>query len=286
MYKHISLQRRSYALRTAFPAFFFVLCFISSFAVAQGNLMITPRRVVFEGNKKTQELNLANTGKDTARYLISMIEIRMKEDGSFQQITVPDSGQNFASNYIRFFPRSVVLGPGEVQTVKVQVSKSGMITEGEYRSHIYFRAAAEETPLGETVPSKDSTISIRIKPVFGISIPVIIRKGEPVSEVSLSNTSFEKAKDGTPVLSTVFNRKGNISAYGDLQISFISSEGKSTVVGKIKGIAVYTPTAMRSVKIALDKAAGIDYKNGKLHIEYMTSDQKPTKIAEAELTLM
>ena len=38
--------------------------------MAQGNLLLTPRRVVFEGAKKSMDLNLANTGKDTARYVI------------------------------------------------------------------------------------------------------------------------------------------------------------------------------------------------------------------------
>lgn len=286
MYTNIFLSRPSYAMRLLFPAFLFLLCFYCSSAIAQGNLMITPRRVLFEDNKKTQELNLANTGKDTARYLISMIEIRMKEDGTFQQISVPDSGQYFASPYIRFFPRSVVLGPGEVQTVKVQVFKQ--VADGEYRSHIYFRAAADEAPLGEQQPTGgDSTnISVRLKPVFGISIPVIIRKGESASEVALSDASFEKTKDGIPVLSAVFNRKGNMSVYGDVFVNFISPEGKKTLVAKIKGIAVYTPTLSRKIKLALDKDSGIDYKTGKLHIDYMTSEAKPTRIAETELDLM
>jgi len=78
-------------------------------ALAQGNLLITPRRVVFEGNKRTQELNLANTGQDSAKYNVSMIQYRMKEDGSFEEITIPDPGQNFADKYVRFFPRTVSL---------------------------------------------------------------------------------------------------------------------------------------------------------------------------------
>src|SRR5476651_1473462 len=73
---------------------------------AQGNLIIMPRRVVFEGAKRTQELNLANTGKDTAKYVISVVEYRMKHDGNFELITQPDSGQNFADKNFRFFPRT------------------------------------------------------------------------------------------------------------------------------------------------------------------------------------
>jgi len=255
---------------------------------AQGNLMITPRRVVFEGQKKTQELNLANTGKDTARYLISMLEIRMKADGTFEQISVPDSGQHFASNYVRFFPRSVVLGPGEAQTVKIQVVKQSQLLAGEYRSHIYFRAIPAERPLGETEIPKDTTgISVHLIPIFGISIPVIIRMGESLSQVSLSDLSFEMLNDTMPVLNMVFNRTGNFSVYGDIRIDIITRSGKIKQVGEIKGIAVYTPTSSRRIKVTLDKIAGIDYKSGKLHVQYTTSsDAKPAKIAEAELKLL
>ena len=276
------------------PAMFFIslistvlLTLCSARGTAQGNLVITPRRVLFEGQRKTQELNLANTGKDTARYLISMMEIRMNESGAFEEITVPDSGQNFASSHVRFAPRSVTLGPGEAQTVKIQVTKQSQLVEGEYRSHIYFRAIPNEKPLGEKELSKDPEgINVHLIPIFGISIPVIIRVGETTSQVTLSNAIFEMWNDSIPVLDMVFNRTGNMSTYGDLRIDFISSQRKVTQVANIQGIAVYTPTSSRKVRVTLDKIAGIDYKTGKLHIVYTNpSGARSVKIAETELTL-
>ena len=98
------------------------------------------------------DLNLANTGKDSATYAISIVQIRMKEDGGFETITEPDQGQRFADRNIRFFPRSVTLGPNEAQVVKVQLMKTNELTEGEYRSHFYFRAVPKSNPLGEEAP--------------------------------------------------------------------------------------------------------------------------------------
>jgi len=80
---------------------FFLHC--SAQADCQGNLLLMPRRVVFEGAKKYEELNLANIGKDTARYVISLMHVRMKEDGSFEEIKEAGPGENFADKYIRFF---------------------------------------------------------------------------------------------------------------------------------------------------------------------------------------
>lgn len=291
MYTPIFLQNHSAIKKGKFfivslTVFLLVCC--SSSLIAQGNLMITPRRVVFEGQSKIQELNLANTGKDTARYLISMIQIRMKEDGTFEQITVPDSGQHFASDYIRFFPRSVTLGPGEAQAVKIQVTKQSQLVAGEYRSHIYFRAIPNEKPLGEKETVKDSTsISVHLTPIFGISIPVIIRSGETNAQINLSNTGFEMVNDSIPVVSMVFNRSGNSSVYGNLKIDFISAKGKVTPVGEIRGVAVYTPTTSRLVRVPLNKVKGVDYKTGKLHITYTApEDAKPVKLAETELVLL
>jgi len=45
--------------------------------------MVIPKRVVFEGKKRTHELNLANTGNDTVKYTITVVEMKMMEDGLF-----------------------------------------------------------------------------------------------------------------------------------------------------------------------------------------------------------
>jgi hypothetical protein len=84
----------------------------------------------------------------------------------------------------------------------------------------------------------------------------------------------------------VFNRTGNMSVYGDLSIDFVSKQGKVTRVGEVKGIAVYTPTASRRVRIGLNKVAGIDYKTGQLHIVYTTpSDAKSIMMTQTNLAL-
>lgn len=271
--------------------FFFTvsLCLFAGVpANAQANLLINPGRVVFEKNKSIQELNLANTGSDTARYLISFIEIRMNENGTFDRITQPDSGQNFASSSLRVFPKSVVLGPGEAQVVKVQVIKPAQLQPGEYRSHIYFRGVPNEKPLGETEAATDSSgISVHLIPIFGISIPVIIRVGESTAQVNLSDLKLDVSKDSTATLDFKFNRTGNMSVYGDLDVEFISAAGKHTQVGRIKGIALYTPTASRQFKINLIHNSSIDYKTGTLHVVYKTqADAKSLEIAKAELILL
>lgn len=247
-----------------------------------------PKRVVFEGSRKSTELNLANIGKDTARYTISLVHYRMKENGSFEEISANDSSENFADKYIRFFPRSVTLGPNESQTVRVQLIQANKLSPGEYRSHMYFRAVPDMRPLGEEEPKQadSSAISVHLIPVFGISVAVIIRSGESNSEANFSECSLEMPEANTTLLKMTLNRKGNMSVYGDITVEHISQEGKVTKVGAVQGLAVYNPNLVRHIKMALNNAAGIDYSKGTLHIVYkMQSDAKPAILAETDLAL-
>lgn len=250
---------------------------------AQGNLLVTPKRIVFEGVKRSEELNIANTGKDTATYLISFVQLRMTKDGQVEQITEADSAQNFADKYLRFFPRRITLAPNEAQTVKMQVIRTNEITPGEYRSHLYFRAVPDEKPLGEKETENDNAISVKLVPVFGISLPVIIRTGETYAQLHFSNLAIETEKD--PVLKMTFNRTGNMSVYGDISAEYISSAGKITKVGMAKGLAVYTPNTIRNFNLQLDKNPEIDYHQGKIHLVFTDQSAKPVKLAEEEIIL-
>ena len=265
-----------------------LISIISSARVAaQGNLLITPRRVVFEGQKRTQDLNLANTGIDTAKYNVSVINYRMREDGSFEEITTPDAGQNFADKNLRFFPRTVTLAPNEAQVVKMQVTRADQLSPGEYRSHIYFRAVPKQTALGTEPVKKDSTaIGVRLIPIFGITIPVIIRVGESTTKVNLSDVKLEIINDTIPRLQFAFNRTGNMSVYGDIVVEHISPSTVITQVGTVRGIAVYTPNSTRRFQMELDNKAKVDFRSGNLKITYTSqSDTKTEKYAEAILPL-
>lgn len=264
-----------------------VFCFAAAPASAQGDLMITPKRVVFDGSKRVMELNLANIGKDTAKYNVSIIQYRMTEDGAFEEITTPDPGQNFADKFIRFFPRTVTLAPNEAQVVKMQLTNTSDLAPGEYRSHVYFRAVPKDVALGEESLNQDTTsVSVRLVPIFGITIPVIIRVGESNTKVSISDLKLENVNDTTYLLHMVIHRSGNMSSYGDIKVIHAAPNGKETIVGTVNGIAVYTPNPLRRFSMVLDSKANVDLHSESLKVTYSSqSDAKPEKFAEAILDI-
>lgn len=253
--------------------------------MAQGDLVIFPKRVVFEEKNRIQQINLANTGKDTAVYNMSFVEFRMTELGNFEEITVPDLGQQFATPYLRVYPRQVTLAPNESQTVKVQLINSNKLQDGEYRSHLYFRAVKTTKPLGqEESTDKAAGLSVKIEAVFGISIANIIRKGESNTSVTLSGLHYEDKKDLGGFLNFDINRVGNMSSYGDITVNYISPKNKSYEVGKIKGVGVYTPGTLRKNIIALQKPKEINFEGGKFKVIYTENEDKAV-LAEKELDL-
>lgn len=280
--------------------FFYSLCVLCNLLIfqfvfdtqlsAQGNVLIFPKRVVFEGAKRSDEIYLVNKGKDTARYAVSFVQLRMKENGEVERITVPDSGQQFADKNLRFFPRTVTLAPKESQLVKVQIVKSNDLENGEYRSHLYFRAIPQAKPLGEEPDSKkDSgvTTTMSLRAIFGLSIPIIIRVGTSTAKVSISNASLEIVNDTVPILHMTFNRTGNMSVYGNVLVDYIPAQGKAIRVGAVNGVATYTPNLFRQFRAPLDKTKKIDYRTGRLHVSYVTKDntEKLITLAETEIGL-
>lgn len=254
-------------LRFSTLSFLFFFIFSTEISTAQGDLMIMPKRLVFDGSQRSQEINLANTGSDTAVYAISFVNYKMTETGNFEQVEEPEEGQRFAEGFLRYFPRRVTLAPNEAQTVRVQLTRTGNLEQGEYRSHMYFRAVEEQTALGEEEVQEGEGISINIKTVFGISIPIIIRQGESTTQLNLED--IELLREGeNPKLSLVLNRSGNMSVYGNIKVDHISPKGEKTEIGIVKGVSVYTPNNKRNFSFELRNAGEVDLSQGKLEVSY------------------
>lgn len=262
-------------------------CLVISISYGQGSLLLTPKRVVFNGGKTSENINLANSGKDTAYYVISLIHLRMTENGGFEEISESEMNGFSAESHIRFFPRQVTLAPNEAQVIRVQYSRNAQMNPGEYRSHLYVRALSKPTPLGTKKAEESSSIEVKLTPVFGISIPVIIHVGENRTTAQISGLSLVKAtNESGPKLNLTLNRSGNMSIYGDITVKHVSTNGQATQVAAAKGLAVYTPNALRTVQMELDKNSKVDYQSGKLVVQFTTNTGvKEQKTVSAELSL-
>jgi P pilus assembly chaperone PapD len=284
MHVKIKNYNKKCYLLTLFVFIAVCMCFTNS-TLAQGDLLIFPKRVVFDGKKRVEKLILSNTGKDTAVYNISFIQRKMTEFGGLEAISEPDSGQHFATPYLRVYPRRVTLAPNETQTLKVQVVNTSKIEDGEYRSHLYFRPEKNYKPLGQENKVVDSTrVAVKLEAIFGISIPTIIKKGKSNTVTSISELNYTNENNSGYFLNFSINRSGNMSTYGDISIHYISNDNTLYKVGKVSGVAIYTPGTIRKVKMKLQKPEGVNFSNGKFKVVYTFNKSKKI-IAETELEL-
>ena len=267
---------------------FLIIQLVFSFQImAQGDLMVTPSRVVFEGNKQKGQLNLLNMGQDTATYTISFVQRSMKEDGSFVTIEQPDSGQMFSDPYLRIFPRQVTLAPREPQVILVQFRRKADMKAGEYRSHLYFRSEQNYNPLGMGKSNKDKKLlNVQLIPIFGVSIPIIVRVGDVNVSVTLSNLELMPLHGNTQNMKLTINRTGNISTYGDITVQYVPARGKPVLVGTVAGVGVYTNLSKRIMVIKLDTSATKKFTTGKFNVQYTAKGNiKPFVYAEGELEI-
>ncbi len=268
----------------------FVLTSVEQPVLAQGagDLIVAPTRVVLEGRKRTAQLTLSNTGSETANYRISVVNMRMNDDGSVTEITEPDEGQNFAGKLFRYSPRQVTLAPGDAQAIRILVRKPKNLEDGEYRSHLLFRAIPDEGGQSVEQPAEGGGLQIRLIPVYGITLPVIIRHGKVSSNVSLSELNVIPPNETSPLpfLSFRITRTGNASAFGDFTATHVSSSGDETIVGEVQRLAVYTPNKSRTVSIALRVPDGVELSGGKINLAFKATEDAGGKLlGEADLNL-
>ncbi|NQV99646.1 MAG: molecular chaperone [Rhodospirillales bacterium] len=260
----------------------------TAMAQGAGDLIVAPTRVVLEGRTRTAQLTLSNTGSNTSTYRISIVNLRMNDDGSVTEITEPDPGQNFAEKLFRYSPRQITLAPGETQTVRILLRKPKDLADGEYRSHIFFRAVPDEAGQSVNQTATANGLQIRLIPVYGITLPIIVRHGKVALSTSLSEMKVSPPDDTNPLPTLGFriSRDGNTSAFGDFTATHISPSGEKTVIGEIQRLAVYTPNKSRTVKISLRVPDGLKLSEGEISLAFRAIEEDGGKIlAESSLKL-
>lgn len=234
------------------------LAALSSVAAAAADLMLHPTRVVFERNQRAAQVELVNNGKRTLTYRIALVERRMNENGEFIAAEPPLPDERFASPMLRHSPRQVMLAPGASQTVRIMVRKPADLAAGEYRSHLQFTQVADDEAQRGASGAAEHGLSIRLVPLIGASIPVIVRHGASTATATLSAARFESAAPGgVPALAFDMHREGNRSLYGDLLVNFTpEGGGAAKTIARANGVAVYAPNAVRHVRISLPPMTG------------------------------
>lgn len=257
---------------------------------ALADLMLHPTRIVFEGNRRSAQLEVINRGNQTQVYRISVARKRMSDTGEFVPVDTPMVGEQFADELIRYSPRQVELAPGATQAVRLMLRKPADLAAGEYRSHLVFERIPDVANAAGDAQDKSAgaELDIQLIPLVNVSIPVIVRHGDTSAMVSISDLRLETSADGQSALSLTFRRTGNRSAYGDLVAYFTpnNKRGAREVIARIGGVAIYAPNALRHARLVLPAASRRRLTGGTLHVMYRERPEQGGKLlAESFLPL-
>ena len=244
-----------------------------------GDLLVAPTRVVLNGSRGT-EIILNNIGDDVATYRVSAELRRMTAEGKLEDVAAPNDLEKAAQDMVLFAPRKVTLPPNQPQAIRLSARAPEGVADGEYRVHMLFRAIPDARPQAAE-PKKVEGVAFQLRPIYGVTIPVIVRLGNLEAKAALSNV--RKVTDGgKPAISLDISRSGNRSTFGEIRVF---KAGVTDPIASVAGIAVYTEIGQRSVVIPLDPAKAAS-ATGEVRVEYVEpTDTGPVTIAETSAVL-
>ena len=254
-----------------------VMALMAAPANAVGDLLVAPTRVVLNGSGGT-EVVLNNIGSQPATYRITLELRRMNANGELED--VGDVEANFAEKaaleMIRYAPRRITLPPDQPQSIRITARPGADLPDGEYRVHMSFRAVPESAPIATAPQAPVSGVVIQLTPIYGITIPIIIRKGQLEAQAAIANPRVVATAEGK-VLTLDMSRSGAKSIYGELAAF---APGAKQPVYSARGVAIYPELQARKVELPLS-ADQAEKLRGPLRFEYRETPENGGKLIAA-----
>lgn len=237
-------------------------------AAAQSDLLVAPTRLVLDGRANGQII-LSNIGSKEATYRVTAVLRRMTPDGGLDVVDPAQANaiEQAALEMIRFAPRRVVLPPGQPQSVRVSTRPPADLPDGEYRIHLSFNGVPDVAAVDAAEdPAEAQGLSIQLIPIYGITIPVIVRMGRVEASVAISNPRIEQDGNGGHALKLDMVRNGGASVFGEI---IVMQPGVSEPVYRARGVAVYPEVDNRILSLPVGAEVAATLRNaGRLRVEY------------------
>jgi hypothetical protein len=227
------------------------------------------------------EIIFNNIGDEPATYRISVEFRRMNADGTLDEVAEPSAAEKAAEDMLIYAPRRVTLAPHEPQSIRIAARPPKGLPDGEYRVHMLFRAVPPPTPVVKQASAPAKGVSFRLIPVYGITIPVIVRLGSLEAKAGISDVHVEK-KDGKPAIALELSRSGDRSTFGEVRVL---KPGVKDPIGIAKAVAVYTEIGERKVVVPVDDTF-TGQVSGPVTVQYVEKYPDGSKtIAETQAVL-
>jgi P pilus assembly chaperone PapD len=259
-----------------------LIAFSTPAAAGIGDLLVAPTRIVLDG-RKGAEVVLNNIGDEPATYRVSVEFRRMTSSGGLEDVAEPSATDKVAADMIIYAPRRVTLAPHEPQAIRIAARAPQGLPDGEYRVHLLFRAIPPATPASVSAAAEPTKgLRFQLTPVYGVTIPVIVRLGNLQASAGIANVHLEKARGGQEAVGLDLTRSGSRSTFGEVRVL---KAGIKDPIAQQKAVAVYTELNSRHVEVLANPAYAGEL-SGPVTVQYVeTFDDGSHVIAETQAVL-
>ena len=206
--------------------------------LAQG-VLVAPHAIIIDHRTRSGSLSLYNPGTEPAEVSLSTFYGYPVTDstGEFQLHTVdaPDPSAPSAAGWIEAFPKRMVLGPKERQTVRLLARPPAALGDGEYWARLMVSAKGGTVPVRGVADSSGVTVGLSLE--VRTVLPIQYRKGRVSAGVRLSDVSAGVERDSLTVRPHL-TRTGNGAYLGTLRAVLRDSTGR-VVASLASPLAVY-----------------------------------------------
>ena len=161
----------------------------SATALAQG-VLVAPHAVVIDHRTRSGSLSLYNPGDEATEVSLSTFfgYPVTNAGGDFELKTVerPDPAMPSAAGWIEAFPKRMLLGPKERQTVRILARPPAKLADGEYWARLVVAAKGGTVPVAGADSSLGITVGLNLE--VRTVLPLQYRKGAVATSVSSASS--------------------------------------------------------------------------------------------------
>jgi hypothetical protein len=211
-------------LSTPWPLLAFLAMTTASGLEAQG-VTVSPMGLYIDSRTRVGALTIYNPSTMPAEVDIGFAFGYPRSDDSgaisVELTNEPEAGEPSALDWLRVFPRRMVLQPGQRQVVRVLVEPPADVSDGEYWARVVVSSRASQPEMTDESNGTRFQIGIRTNLV----LPVSYRKGEVGTGVEVSYGSATHSCDRVS-LDLGLRRTGTAAFLGRLRAELVDVNGR------------------------------------------------------------
>jgi len=208
-------------------------------------ILVAPHAVFMDHRSRTGQVYLVNTGDQPEEVSIELKYGYPATDSAgtvfIRLIDHPDSTEPSAAEWIKAYPRRVVLAPGQRQVVRLLATPPAGLPDGEYWSRIIATSRGSKVAVVGADSGVTAGLSLELRTIISLSY----RKGAVHTGVDV--TDFRAAREGDSLVVWFgAERRGNAAFLGTLTCRLLDERQRVRADWETP-VAVYHPLERRYV---------------------------------------